>query len=93
VQKFKAMVVKHISGKSSGSTKVTGRLRGFRIIERIKYNKKVIIITSILTLIGSGLGLIIPYVFISAGIGIIIMVVIIFCFPPPVEKIVEKKEV
>jgi hypothetical protein len=83
----------HLSGTTGGTSKVTGRLRGFRITESIMYNRKVIILTSILTLISIVIGIFVPYVLIVAGISIIVMLVTTFVFPPAKETIIEKKEV
>ena len=87
------MVVKRSKGTSTGSSDALGRLRGFRFTEKVNNNRKVIIITAILTIISIIIGIFIPYALIGAGISLIVMVVTTFCLPPSRERIMEKTEV
>jgi len=87
------MTVTHIKGFSKVSLKVSGRLRDYRITERVKNNKKVIIITLIISILSLLIGIFIPYTLIVTAVGIIAMIITTFVIPPTRERVIEKTEI
>lgn len=87
------MTVKHLKGSSRISFKVNGKLRGYMITERVKNNKKVIIITLTISILSLIVGIFIPYTLIVTAVGIIAVIITTFVLPPPRERVIEKTEV
>jgi uncharacterized membrane protein len=86
-------VIKHLKGSINSKSTVRGKLRGFRIVERIKYNKKAIIITLTISSIALLIGVFIPFTLIVTVVGLIVIIVTTFCLPPTKEREINKTEV
>ena len=76
-----------------GNVKITGELEKKTIKTRIEDNKKVIIFSSILTLLSAVVTIFIPIAVIGVILGIVIFFVTTFICPPSRIKIIDKEKV